>query len=213
MAELLALGTRQLPVVSRNGEWVNGQSLKETARIAGISLGTIQHLPPEELVRRLDLVLEGTGRFFSQFPADKLEELTPGRPRSYAQLTYHLFNVADALLEHEAGIPLTADSYKRQPEPGEMTREEILAYGADVRRRLAEWWANKDRQTSLTARANVYYAEASFHEFLERTTWHAGQHSRQLMFLLGDRFGIAVDRPLGPDMWVGLPMPEQIWDG
>jgi hypothetical protein len=211
--ELLALGTRQLPVVSKNGEWVNGQSLKDTARIAGINLGTLQHLPADELVRRIDLILDGAARFFAQFPEDRLEEQLPGRPRSLAQLTYHLFNVADALLEHEAGIPLTAESYKREPKPGSMTRDEILAYGADVRRRLAEWWAAKDKQTSLTAKANVYYAEATFHEFLERTTWHTGQHSRQLMWALSDRYGVTVDRPLGPEMWVGLPMPEQIWDG
>jgi hypothetical protein len=211
--ELLALGTRQLPVVSKNGEWVNGQSLKDTARIAGINLGAVQHLPPEELVRRLDLVLEGAARFFAQFPQDHLEDQLPGRPRSLAQLTYHLFNVADALLEHEVGIPLTADSYKRYPNPGEMTREEILAYGADVRSRVAEWWADKSRHTSLTAKANVYYGDVTFHEFIERTTWHSGQHARQLMWAVSDRFGLAVDMPLGPEMWVGLPMPEQVWDG
>jgi len=33
---LLALGPRQLPVVARGKEWVNGQSLKEIARFVGI---------------------------------------------------------------------------------------------------------------------------------------------------------------------------------
>ena len=56
-------------------------------------------------------------------------------------------------------------------------------------------------------------ALAGRHEFLERTTWHSGQHSRQLAWLLKEKFSIDADRPLGPDMWVGLPMPEQIWDG
>ena len=82
MAELEALGTRQLPVVSKNGEWINGQSLKDTARIAGINLGQVKHLPAAELYRRLDLVLEGAARFYGQFPDRALDEQLPGRPRT-----------------------------------------------------------------------------------------------------------------------------------
>lgn len=212
LAELTALGTRQLPVVSKNGEWINGQSLKDTARIAGIDLGQVKHLPIGELYRRLDLVLEGAARFYGQFPDKALDEQLPGRPRSLSQLTWHLFNVADALLEHDAGIRLEADAYKREPRPG-ATRGEVLAYGADVRRRLAAWWVTAKERTDWMAKADVYYADATRHEFLERTTWHTGQHSRQLMWALAERYGVTVDQPFGPQMWIGLPMPEQIWDG
>jgi hypothetical protein len=137
--ELLALGTRQLPVIARGKAWVNGQSLKAIAELVGIDLGTIRHLPPAELARRIDLVLDGSARFFAQFPEAHLGDLLPGRPRSYAQLAWHLFNVVDALLEHEQGIPLSPDSYNRVPAPG-VTRPQILAYGADVRRRFDAWW-------------------------------------------------------------------------
>jgi hypothetical protein len=211
--EMAALGVRQLPLVTKGGRWVNGQSLKAVAALCGIQLGEIRHLPPVELVRRIDLVIEAAQRFFGQFPADRLDEQTPGRPRSYAQLTYHLFNVVDAFLEHERGIALVEGSYKRHPAPGMMTRTEIVTYGSDVRRRFAEWWEGAKERTDWTAKANVYYGDVSRHEFLERTTWHSGQHSRQLVWLLKEKFSIDADRPLGPEMWVGLPMPEQIWDG
>ena len=112
---------------------MNGQSLKAVAELVGIDLGTVKHLPPEELARRIDVVLEGAARFFAQFPQDHLGDQLPGRPRSYAQLAWHLFNVVDAFLEHEQGIALSTTSYNRVPMPG-ITRPEILAYGADVRR-------------------------------------------------------------------------------
>lgn len=212
MEELTALGPRQLPVVSKGGKWVNGQSLKPVADLVGIDLGEIKHLPAAELARRIDLVLEGAARFCGQFPEANLVDQLPGRPRSLGQLTWHLFNVVDAFLEHEQGIPLRHDAYNRLPAAG-ASRADILAYGADVRRRFAAWWAQTGQhRRDWTAKAQVYYGGVTVHEFLERTTWHSGQHSRQLMWALEDKYKIAVDRPLGPDMWTGLPMPVQVWD-
>ena len=97
------------------------------------------------------------------------------------------------------------------PAPG-ITRPEILAYGADVRRRFDAWWQGAKARTDWADKASVYYGDVSRHEFLERTTWHAGQHSRQLMWVLQDKFRIAPDRPIPPDTWVGLPMPDKVWD-
>jgi hypothetical protein len=208
----LSFGPRQLPVVARGAEWVNGQSLKDVARLAGINLGNVTHLPPDELARRIEIVLNGASRFFAQFPEDHLGDQLPGRPRSYAQLTWHLFNVVDAFLEHENGVGLTIEAYHRLPRAG-ATRPEILAYGADVHRRFADWWKSARRRTDWSESANVYYGAVSRHEFLERTTWHAGQHSRQLMWALQDKFQIMPDQPIDPATWRGLPMPEQIWDG
>ena len=209
--ELLALGTRQLPVVSRGKQWVNGQSLKDVAGLVGIDLGIVKHLPLAELVRRIDLILEAAARFFVQFPEQHLDDQLPGRPRSLAQLTWHLFNVVDAFLEHEQGIRLEEDAFRRLPREG-ATRPEILAYGADVRRRFDLWWDSAKDRTDWLDKADVYYGDVSRHEFLERTTWHSGQHSRQLMWALKDKYGIAPDRPLTARMWQGLPMPEQVWD-
>jgi DinB superfamily len=211
MDELLALGPKQLPVVSKSGKWVNGQSLKPVADLVGIDLGEIKHLPPAELARRIDLIVDGAARFFSQFPARNIGDQLPGRPRSLAQLTWHLFNVVDAFLEHERGIPLVNDAYGRLPAAGS-SRSDILAYGADVRKRFAAWWEASKTRTDWTQPAKVYYGGVAVHEFLERTTWHSGQHSRQLMWALLDRYGIEPDDPLGPEMWQGLPMPEKVWD-
>ena len=211
LAELSALGTRQLPVISRGRAWVNGQSLKEIARLVGIDLGVISHLPPEELVRRIGVVVDGASRFFAQIPEDRLGDQLPGRPRSYAQLGWHLFNVVDAFLEHERGIALQATAYNRVPAP-DTTGQQVLAYGGDVRKRFDAWWEAAKTNTDWNGRANVYYGDVSRHEFLERTTWHAGQHARQLMWILADKLQIVPDRPIDPATWTGLPMPEKVWD-
>jgi hypothetical protein len=50
------------------------------------------------------------------------------------------------------------------------------------------------------------------HEYLERTTWHVGQHVRQWVMLL-DMAGISADRPPGAADFADLPMPSQVWDG
>lgn len=207
---MLALGIRQLPVIARGREWVNGQSLKAIAEFVGIDLGTIKQLPPQELARRIDIVLVGAARFFAQIPEAHLGDQLPGRPRSYAQLVWHLFNVVDAFLEHEQGIALSVTAYNRVP-PAGTTGAEILAYGADVRRRFAEWLQSARMRTDWAGKANVYYGDVSRHEFLERTAWHCGQHVRQLMMVLGF-LGIAPDRPLGKEAFDGLPMPDKVWD-
>ena len=46
---------------------------------------------------------------------------------------------------------------------------------------------------------------------MERTAWHAGQHTRQLMLVL-EKLGIAPDGPLTDDDFAGLPMPRNVWD-
>lgn len=211
LEELLSFGPRQLPVVSKGREWVNGQSLKDVARIAGIDLGRLQHLPPAELARRIDLIVGAAARYFEQYPVDRLGDLLPGRPRSYAQLAWHLFNVVDAFLEHEQGIPLTSESYDRNPPDG-ITPAEILAYGVDVRQRFAAWWEASKGRSDWGSKAQVYYGDVARHEFLERTTWHSGQHSRQLAWILRDKLGIRPNQPLGDELWQGLPMPEKVWD-
>ena len=98
MAELAVFGLRQVPVVIRGDRYADGQVLGDVARIAGIAYGNKSLLPVTELFRRLDLILEATSRFLLQIPATELATLLPDRPRSYADLSFHIFNIADAFL-------------------------------------------------------------------------------------------------------------------
>jgi hypothetical protein len=51
----------------------------------------------------------------------------------------------------------------------------------------------------------------TLHEYLERTTWHSGQHVRQLVMVL-EMLGIEPDKPPTSEMFTGLPMPDKVWD-
>lgn len=210
-AELSRFGLRQVPIVTRGDAWANGQVLSDVAKLVGVRLTDISRLPVAELRRRLDLVLEGSLRFLAQLPAHALKQNLPNRPRSYAELVYHIFNIADAFLEHEDDIPLTLESYNRVPPAGVDTHASLAAYAQDVTERLRAWFDGPGRKADWNARADVYYGEQTRHDFLERTTWHSGQHCRQLMWVLEGQ-GIAPNRPLGPELWAGLPMPEKVWD-
>lgn len=212
LQELLSFGVKQLPLIARGTEWVNGQSLKAVADLAGLDLTPTTILPPLELLHRLDTLLEAAARLYRQFPPDRLLDTIPGRPRSYTDLVWHIFNVADAFLENEAGIPLTAESYNRTPKPGS-TPEDVIAYGDRVRSQFAGWSSSECSKAAWDAAANVYYGQATRHEYLERTTWHVGQHVRQIASLLADTLHIAPDRPPGHETWSGLPMPDAVWDG
>ncbi len=211
--ELERFGIKRVPIVSKGNEWVDGQSLKDVARLVGIKHTATRQYPPDELVRRLFAVIDGACRYIEQVPAEQLESIVlPNRPRSLTQLGYHLFNVADALVEHEEGVPLTFEAYCREPAPGTMSKPQLLAYGTHVRERVTAWWETTGQSRNWKSPADVYYAEQTMHDYLERTTWHAGQHTRQLMWMMESTIGIIPDRPIGPETLGGLPMPESIWD-
>ena len=209
--ELARFGLRQVPIVVRGDAWANGQIPADVARLVGIDWGKAQILPPEELHRRLNAIMEGSDRFLRQLPADSLQTHLPNRPRSYADLVYHIYNIIDAFVEHEEGIPLIYEAYYRLPPPGMQSIDGLAGYGSHVSKRLNGWFAGPGQAADWSKTAQVYYGEQSLHQFLERTTWHSGQHARQLMWTL-ERMDTAPDRPLGPETFRGLPMPEKVWD-
>jgi len=211
-AELAALGVRTVPIVRRGSEWANGQVLRDVARVAGIAWGGAQILPPAELVARLVTIQQAAQRLFAQIPDEALGRMLPHRPRSYAQLAYHIFNIADAFLEHEVqDLPLKEGVYGRVPPPEMDTKAKIIAYGANVLARFEAWWRGPGQTTDFSRKASVYYGDVTLHDFLERTTWHSGQHVRQLIMVLG-MLGIAPNGAPGKETFAGLPMPDKVWD-
>ena len=209
-AELEALGIRQVPVVVRNGEWVSGQVLREVARFTGVRWGH-QMLPPEQLVERIDGILAGALRFSAQLPDDVFGTKLPDRPtRTYGGLACHIFQIADAFVHENEGLALTQAAYLAPPPDGVTTSADIVRFGQDARARFKSWW-NDGKGHDFERRADVYYGEVNQHEFLERTAWHSGQHTRQMMLVL-EKLGIAPDLPMTADDFAGLPMPDNIWD-
>ncbi|HYF07343.1 MAG TPA: glutaredoxin, partial [Acetobacteraceae bacterium] len=153
--ELARFGLRRVPIVTRGEAYADGQVLRDVAALVGIEMGAPQVLPVAELRRRLEAILSGALRFAAQLPERTLPTLLPGRPRSHADLVFHVFNIADAFLEHERGIPLVFESYFRTPAPDAQSRDALLAYGEGIRHGLRAWFDGPGRSRDWTAPADV----------------------------------------------------------
>ena len=210
--ELAALGLRQFPIVARGKEWVSGQVLADVARIAGIKYGTPVPLMPDELTRRINIIVPAARRFLGQIPEDQLDTPIPNRPQTYRQLAAHVFQIVEAfldLVEHDERLEFGA--YSLGVPPHIKNREELGAYGAAVLARLNDWWAREGGSFDFSAPADVYYGGQNLHQFFERTTWHSGQHTRQLQTIV-EKLGATPDRPLTSSDLAGLPIPDNVWD-
>ncbi|MBT3305309.1 MAG: NrdH-redoxin [Alphaproteobacteria bacterium] len=210
--DLEAFGVKLVPIVARGSDWANGAVFRDVARVAGFAWVGHEILPPSELLSRIDGILEGARRFAAQIPEGELDTILPGRPRSYRQLVYHVFNIPDVFLDHvELDAPYTYEALLSILPDDMVTKQDLLDYGAAVQARLTAWWETVGHNTDFSQDGNVYYGDVSLHEVLERTGWHSGQHTRQLMLTL-EKLGLTVDQPLGDDAFAGLPMPNNVWD-
>ena len=209
--ELRRLGARSVPVLSRGDDYVFAQNLGHVVKFLGLQEATAPMLSPDQLIARLDRFLDAGLRMIPQMPDDRLATEVPNRPRSYRVLGHHIFRIAETFIEVANGAALEYARLTSTPPDGMHTTADIARYGADVRQRLAAWWAAKqDRSGRETVQ--TYYGPQLLHEYLERSTWHVGQHVRQWVMLLG-MAGIAADHPPTAPDFAGLPMPDQVWDG
>lgn len=212
-AELAALGVRLVPIVARGSDWANGAVFRDVARVAGFAYRGHRMLPPEAMVGKVLMINEAAQRYLAQIPEDALDTLLPGRPRSYRQLVYHVFNIPEVFLDHvEHGEPYTYEALLSVLPPELAGKADLMAHGAAVRERFAAWWERAGRTTDFSRPGEVYYGEVSLHEVLERTGWHSGQHTRQIMLMLREKLGIEPDGPLADADFDGLPMPRNVWD-
>lgn len=209
--ELRRLGARSVPVLSRGDEFVFAQNIGHVVKFLGLNEATGPVLSPGQLIGRLETFLDAAIRMIPQMPDARLATEVPNRPRSYRVLGHHIFRIAETFLEVADGDTLEYGKLTGAPPDTMQTTADIVAYGADVRERLAAWWSAK-ADKSARETVQTYYGPQLLHEYLERTTWHVGQHVRQWNMLLG-MAGIEADHPPGPPDFANLPMPSQAWDG
>lgn len=199
---------RQVPIVRRGDDWADAQGLDEVARISGVEHEATP-LPVDELYRRLELVLDAVGRYLELLSDEDLSVDIPDRPRSVGELCFHTFSVVASFLDHEDGVQLT--SYEPELEWTNRSTDALTTFGEHVGVRLRDWYEGPRQERDFSETASVYYGDPTVHEYFERTTWHAGQHTRQLEWMLAEEFGVDAE-PLDPSTWEGLPMPEKVSD-
>jgi hypothetical protein len=141
-------------------------------------------------------------------PDARLGVKTPGRDRTVRQLAFHVFRLSLGFVEAMTDGRLTRDSLVEDPGAGMDTGASIAGYGAGVRERLGAW---RRRPDWCQRTVETYYGPQAAHDLLERTTWHAAQHVRQLHALM-ETLAIAPPVPLAAADLAGLPLPKGVWD-
>ena len=209
--ELRRLGARSVPVLSRGDDYVFAQNIGHVVKFLDLNEATGPVLTPDQLVQRLQGFLDAAIRMIPQMPNAKMSTEVPNRPRSYRVLAHHIFRIPETFLEVAGGATLAYEKLTALPPDSMQTTADIIDYGAGVKRRLTGWWAAKLDKSGREP-VQTYYGEQTLHEYLERTTWHVGQHVRQWVMLL-DMTGIAADHPPLDADFANLPMPSQVWDG
>ena len=211
MALLQSLGAKSIPVVSKGDAFVFAQSIGDVAEFLELDVDTTPQLSPQELVEKYDMILGAAARHIRQIPDDQLGGKLLDRDRTYRELTYHVFRIAEALMDTADGGELTVSYYHDNP-PAEMqTIEQIASFGDDVRARLNAWWDGYSHKDG-TAIVDTYFGKKPLHEVLERSTWHSGQHVRQIVMAMTEFMGITPENPLTDEDFAGLPLPEKVWD-
>jgi glutaredoxin len=209
MARLQALGARSVPVVALGGRYTLCQSFGDVVRFLDLKTKLMDPLPPAQLVAKIDMVVRAVARFIVQFDDARLREDFRNRNRNPAGTAYHVFRVVQMGVEAARGVELTFEGFNEVPPP-DWTAQDIAAWGMTVREQLHAWWdAEADR--TLQYAVPTYYGRRPMHDVLERTAWHAAQHSRQIMLML-ETYGTTPDGALTADDLAGLPVPDEVWD-
>lgn len=210
---LLALGVRNVPVVSKGDQFVFGQNLEDVAEFVGLHGTGHTPLPPEQLITKWVNVLRSAQRYIRQIPNDRINErVIPNRDRSIRLLSHHLFRIGEAFLETAVdGVEYAVQLANVPPKDGTfMTGDEIARYGDTVIARLQKWWDGL-ADKSCRQKVKTFFGMQPIHMLYERSTWHSAQHVRQLAAIL-ERYGIEPDGPLTAEDLAGLPLPERLWE-
>jgi hypothetical protein len=198
-----------VPAVAVGDRAVHGWNPPAYAALVGVEWRPPTQLAPAELAARLDRILESAQALVAAIPDDRIDWRPPERDRSLRDLGYHVFRLALAFVD---GMDLGRfpHAWLQETAPPALADGPAVArYGALVRGRLAGWFqgAGPDEFARVV---DVYYGPQAGHDLLERTTWHAAQHLRQLHALV-ERLGLPPAAPLPHETFRGLPLPDALW--
>jgi hypothetical protein len=205
--DLEAFGIARVPATIFNGQVVHGWNPKALAELVGVRYAQRGPLAPDELARRMDAVLGATQRAMRQIPREHLGMKKPGRDRSVHQLGFHVFRLSLSFVDTREQGHLSADVFEEMAPDGMADGEDIARYGDTVRRKIAAYVTKPDW---CEGSVSTYYGPQSTHDFMERTTWHAAQHLRQIYWFL-EQMGVSADAPLTDADFAGLPLPNEVW--
>jgi hypothetical protein len=209
LEELRRLGVPLVPAVAVGERAVHGWNPAAYAGLLGVKYQGGAKLPPAELARRLDRILASAERLIREVPAQHMEHRPPQRDRSLRDLAFHIFRLSLAFADGMDRGRLPEEWLQERAPAGLGDGPAIACYGALVRGRLGGWFEGASPREYARI-IDVYYGPQSGHDLLERTTWHAAQHLRQL-HALAEGLGLQPPEPLPVADFEGLPLPASLW--
>jgi glutaredoxin/uncharacterized damage-inducible protein DinB len=198
-----------VPAVIFGGRVVRGWNPRGCAALLGVDYQPAALLPSSELGSTLERILAATERLIAEVPDAHMEYRAAPRDRTIRDLAYHVFSLGLAFAD---GMDMgqVQPEWLRARAPEELRDGRAIArYGALVRGRVGGWLEGATPREF----ARVIATDAgpqSGHEWLERTTWHAAQHLRQLHALL-EALGVPPREPLSSADLARLPLPASLW--
>jgi hypothetical protein len=169
-------------------------------------------LPPEELSRRMLLVLDAVCRYCRQVPTGHLTHSQVDRPnRTFRSLAIHAIQMAAAFLD---SIETGRVNLQGRPLPEGASESwsgtQIAGFGDSIREEVVGWWESVGRTLDMDQPSENNWGITTLHQTMERQTWHSAQHTRQLIMFL-DQLGIDPDGRLTAEDLAGLPLPDNVW--
>jgi uncharacterized damage-inducible protein DinB len=211
LEEMRAMGARSVPIVSRNGQFVSAQVIRDVVDFLELNEDTAPVLMPAQLASRYQAILVKAQQLVAQMPDAALVRELPNRPRSWRVLMHHVFQIPTAFLDmQDSGKEMTYEAMVAPPPDEMVTSADIAAFGAQVATRFDSWWQASANE-SFTVNVPTYFGGSSRHEMLERTVWHSTQHTRQVASLL-EQLGLEPVAPLTAADLADLPLTPHVWD-
>ncbi len=209
LREMVRLGAPLVPAVAYDGRLAHGWNPAAYAKLLGVPYTGVPELSPAQLAARLDAIAARAQEWLRLTPPDKLTLEGPGRRRALRQLGFHLFRVAASFVDAMEGDGLQEGWLQEEAPAALQSGPELAKFGEGVRTRLKGWFAAAGA-VPWQEPVWTYYGDQSAHELLERTTWHAAQHLRQVHDLLS-RNGVLPAGALDPALFAQLPLPKALW--
>jgi hypothetical protein len=144
-----------------------------------------------------------------EVPEAQMGYKPPQGDRTLRDLAYHVFRLTLAFADGMDMGRLPREWLGEQAPEDLRDGRAIARYGALVRGRLTGWFEGAAPQ-EYARTIDAYYGPQTGHDLLERTTWHAAHHLRQLHAVL-EGLALPPREPLPIADFEGLPLPASLW--
>ena len=176
----------------------------------GIEQEGASPLSPQKMLHYFEMVFDALRRLIRQIPYETLDWVSPGRPRTLRQLTWHSFERPDLVMQAHASGEYTEDMVRQYETIASDydTTEDICAYGDEIQAKLTDFLT--DGGEALAKKVSSYMGPTTVHALMILSLGHAFQHLRQTYHYF-EMLEIMPENPLRPEDYEEVPVPKDLF--